>query len=204
MKKPAKIDEKTVRVLACAVAVAVMILLLSGDMFLSRLIHVNPNQEYKENDRDNKQSDVKQEESKQTVQSNIDNTANPNVDYDVTFMNQISLKETYDKIMNQETVLVLSGRSTCGPCKRFVPVLKSVYSELHIKDGIYLDRNSIKSNTEGYQEFLDLSDTISENFGGTPFFMIFQDGKLKDYILGITSEEEVKEDLIRKIQNVIK
>lgn len=45
-QEPTKMNEKTVRVLSCAVAVGVMILLLSGDMIISQFIPYNPNQEY--------------------------------------------------------------------------------------------------------------------------------------------------------------
>lgn len=38
-------DEKVVKVISCSVAVAVMILLLSGDMIISQFIRVNPNQD---------------------------------------------------------------------------------------------------------------------------------------------------------------
>jgi len=41
-----KMDKKTVQILACSLAVGVMILLLSGDMIISQIIKVNPNQDY--------------------------------------------------------------------------------------------------------------------------------------------------------------
>lgn len=192
MKKNSNMNEQTLKVLAYSVAIAVMIVLLAGDMIVSGLMHGNSNQEgVEQREVDTK---LKEDASIPSVSSGGD--------YDIQFMNQISLQETYEKIVNKETVFVLSGRSTCGPCKQFVPILKGVYSELNITDGIYFDQNLINSETTGYQEFISLSNTISENFGGTPFFMIFQDGKLVDSILGMNPTIDLKVELINKIQNV--
>lgn len=193
MKKNSNMNEQTLKVLAYSVAIAVMIVLLTGDMIVSGLMHVNSSQEESEQREADKKP--KEEESTPSVSSNGD--------YDIQFMSQISLQETYEKIINKETIFVLSGRSTCGPCKQFVPILKDVYSELKITDGIYLNQNLINSDTEGYQEFVSLSNTISENFGGTPFFMIFQDGELVDSILGMNPAIDLKAELINKIQTVI-
>ena len=57
MKKNKKggMNEQSLQVLACAVAVAVMILLLSGDMLISQFITVNPNQDYSK-EKENKDS----------------------------------------------------------------------------------------------------------------------------------------------------
>lgn len=183
-----KINEKSLQVLSCALAVAVMLLLLFGDMIISRFIPLNPNQ-----------NSVKEEKEDETVTKVLESN-----DYDVSFMNEVSLNRALSDIQTGNLVFLFSGRSTCGPCRSFVPVLKEVYQDLNITSGLYLDRNSITSGTEGYDMFVSQSEILQSNFGSTPLFLLFKNGTFQDYILGMRGDSsELKNLLKEKIQKYL-
>lgn len=188
-KANGKLDEKSLTVLSCALAVAVMILLLSGDMIITQFIRVNPNQEYPE------LQEKKEEKPQEEPVNNINNEEKDN-NYDVSFLNQTTIEKAIEKINSGDRVIIFSGRSTCPPCQSFVPILKETFEELNITNALYFDRNTIDEKTSGYTEFLKYSDILEEEFDSTPFLMIFQDGKWKDYIIGMApSKEALKEEL---------
>lgn len=173
-EKNKKIDEKSLQTLSCAIAVAGMILLLSGDFLISRFIRINPNQIYIE--------------PKETAISN----------YDISFLNPVSLTEASAKIKEGGRVIIFSGRSTCNPCQNFIPILKETLNELNITDALYLERNTILEQSEEYNEFIKYSPILKEEFSSTPFLMIFQNGKWDDYILGLPKSEGLLKDNLKK------
>ena len=108
----------------------------------------------------------------------------------------ITLSEVISKINSKETVYLFSGRSTCTPCKKFIPVLKEVQEETQIKI-YYIDRNAIHSDSEGYQTFLNYSDELSLKFSSTPYFMIFLDGMYQRSVIGL--QADLKDKLLLAI-----
>lgn len=201
MKK--QLDEKALRVLSCSVAVAVMILLLSGDMIISKFIRVNPNQEVMNEEKDdasNVDDDFKEHIKEPPVQKDIlDEPIDPI--YDTSFLQKIDLSSLMTKIQNKEVIFLFSGRSTCGHCIDFLPILKDVFKILNVQTGFYIDRNSVLESDEVYDTFLKLSPVIENNFIGTPFFMIFKDGQFQDYIMGMPHD---KNDLKNRLEDMIK
>jgi len=198
-KSNGKLDEKSLQVLSCSLAVAVLLLLLSGDMIISQFLRVNPNQDYP--------LEEKQEESNSGTEvfENDSHKEEPSVSYDVSYMKESSISEILQKIASKETVFLFSGRSTCPPCRAFVPVLKKVSEKWQLDNLYYLDRSKIHSETEGYQEFLAYSHELQTSFTSTPYFMIFQNGVYQESVIGMyeTNEalETVLNTLIQKYQN---
>jgi len=194
--KHSSFSDKTLTVLSCSIAVAVMILLLSGDMIISKFIQVHPNQNVLEENQEKKQ-DVLEDEHDDTHPVISDSS------YDVSFLKQTDLKDILNHIQNNETVFLFSGRSTCGPCRLFLPVLKEVFQEFETISGYYLNRNEVVESNE-YYEFIHLSNILEEKFGSTPFFMIFQNGELKDYIIGMNpSTGALKDEIVLKMKRYL-
>lgn len=193
MKKENKrLNEEQLKILSCALAVGVMILLLSGDYIITKFIKTEPNNNYVLN----KKEDEQQKEE-------TESTLNQNNNYDVSFLTPITIEEALTKIKAKERVIIFSGRSTCGPCQMFVPVLKKALEELSITDVYYFDRNKINNQTPGYEEFIKYNSILQERFGSTPFLMMFNNGSWQDYILGMMPEEEtLKETIKNKINNL--
>jgi predicted bacteriocin transport accessory protein len=188
MKKAKPIPEKSLQVISCALAVVVMILLMSGDMIMSKILRVNPNQDYPYDI--NKGSDEK-------VNSSVD--IDVSLNYDVSFMKETNLVELRNLILTGNTIYVFSGRSTCPPCKKFVPVLKNVTQELQLTNVYYLNQSEIDEKTEGYQEFTKFSPLLQEEFGTTPFLMVFKDQKYQEGQIGTMGTDEVFTKYLKEI-----
>lgn len=186
MKKNKKggMNEQSLQVLACAVAVAVMILLLSGDMLISQFITVNPNQDYSK-EKENKDSS-----------KDLDSIEN---NYDTSFLKEVSLEEIVEKIKEDSLVVVFSGKSTLSSCQRFLTVLTSSLKELNYDTALYLEQGKIDTNTNGYEEFLSISPTLEQEFLNPPLLMFFKNGVLVDYISGMTNENTLQEMIKSKI-----
>lgn len=208
MKNHKKIPEKTVQVLSCAMAVAVMILLMSGDIFMSKILHVNPNQDYPydEKSKDNNFNDDKilndtDSSSNKNNDENGENITEPPVvstesnedDYDVSFLKEINLVDLDSLIQKESLIFVFSGRSTCPPCRRFVPILQRVVNDLKLDNVYYLNQSLIKSSTEGYEKFVSYHEQLQDKFGTTPYFMVFQNGAYQVGRIGVAPYEEIKE-----------
>lgn len=191
MKKSKKIPEKSLQVLSCAMAVAVMILLLSGDIFMSKILRVNPNQEYPYDEK-NDNSSSKEDENSQDIKINSSNSS-----YDVSFMKQVSLVDLDEIIQQGGIIYVFSGRSTCPPCRKFVPVLEKVVKDLQLSNVYYLDQSTIKKTADGYQKFVDYSEELQKEFGTTPYFMIFNNKSYQEGLIGMSETEESLEKILK-------
>lgn len=100
-------------------------------------------------------------------------------DYDTSKFDNLNTTEAISKIKQGGKQVVFIGRSTCGYCVKYVPVLKQVQEELNFKS-IYIDLE--KMTESDYNELLKLDNSeefIKNNFGSTPMTMIFEDGKFK-------------------------
>ena len=164
-----KMNEKSLQVLSCALAVVILIILMSGDMIITRFIKVKPNQDYPASKLpQDKPTDLEQNEQDSVYVS-------------------IDLSTLLSKIEAKEEVIVLSGRDGCGACQRFKPVLESVLKEQNRK-AYYLDRNE-NMKTDEYQKLIALDPFIELSFSSTPFLMLFQNGSYKNGICGMMEEE---------------
>lgn len=146
-------------ILSCLLAVSILVFLFLGDFIILHFLPVSPNQTLP------LEEDVRDEVLDEEVPSiSVDPL------YDTSFMKNESLDSILARIKRGETVFLFSGRSTCSPCRKFLPILREAYDEKPVESLFYLDRSFIDEYTEGYYEFLNLSDTLQENFSSTPFF----------------------------------
>lgn len=189
-KKTTKLDEKSLRVLSCALAVGVMILLMSGDMIITKFIKVKPNQLPKDEIVEPGPSD----------DTSVNET--PKDEFDVSFYQQVSLDVLVEKIEKGETVVYFSGRFTCPPCHSFLPILTEVLKENNMTTAYYIDRSTIKANMPAYEKLVQMDSFISENFGGTPLLLLFHDGKYQNGLSGYYGDDATKTNIKTVLKSI--
>lgn len=120
-------------------------------------------------------------ESKETGTSNQDTETEKTAEYDVSMFEAIDvdgLKEAFD---SDEVQVIYLGRSTCGYCVQFLPVLQQAQSEFGYQT-LYLDVTTV--DEKGAEELKSLDSFLSENYGTTPLVILVKDGKLIEGHIG--------------------
>ena len=137
-------------------------------------------------------SDSSDKESTQTTAENGDNT-----DYDVSMFNSVSVDETIDLFSSKETKVIYIGRSTCGYCVKFLPVLQEAQEKFGYKTN-YLDITTV---TEDGQSKLLKKDNdekfLEENFGSTPMVLLVKNGKIVEGWVGYAEYDSFTQYLTR-------
>lgn len=115
-------------------------------------------------------------------------------DYDVSAFKEITASEIETESKGK-TILLYIGRSTCGYCVQFVPILTEVQNK-HDYTTYYLDiakiydyQNGVVLDSASESVMLNLktSDSqkgIMKNFGSTPMTLVIKNGKVVDSIVG--------------------
>ena len=87
-------------------------------------------------------------------------------------------KEKFDDIIKQDKVLVDFYADWCGPCRMLSPILEQVNAET----GIKLLKVNVDKNPE-----------IAKSYGimSIPTMILFENGKLIEKRVGISSKEEI-------------
>ena len=96
------------------------------------------------------------------------------------------IKDTeYNKVIEKGKVVIDCFAPWCGPCKMISPVIDSLSEEL--KDASF------------YKINVDDADIITRDYQimSIPTILIFEDGKLKEKVIGFRSKSELK-DIINK------
>ena len=135
--------------------------------------------------------------SKNSTKSETENKKENNqqeevADYDVSEFDTLTTSELDEKIKAGGTQVVYIGRSTCGYCVKFVPVMKEVQSELGFKT-IYVDLEQMSSDDA--ETLYAYDDYIKENFGYTPMVLVFRDGSFVKGTVGYTEADGYKDFL---------
>ena len=119
-----------------------------------------------------------------TNNTNNNQTEEDNAEYDTSMMDEITTTEAIAKINNGGKHLVYIGRATCGYCVKFAPILAQAQKDYGYKT-IYIDITQMSEDDQKALLELDNEDKyISENFGGTPMVLVFEDGKFKNGHMG--------------------
>lgn len=112
-----------------------------------------------------------------------------NGEYDVSMFDEKTTTETVESINNGNTEIVYIGRSTCGYCVKFLPVLQEAQEKFKYTT-TYIDLTKMTSDDQTNLLTLDNEEGyISENFGYTPMVLIFKDGKLVNGWVGYAEYE---------------
>lgn len=125
------------------------------------------------------------------VKTNFKSTDNNEVEeqesteYDVSMFTKVTAENLKEAIETEDVKIVYVGRSTCGYCVKFLPVLQKAQTEYNYET-LYLDITTV-TTTEQQDKILELDNEegfLSENFGGTPMVLMVQDGKIIDTWMG--------------------
>ena len=125
------------------------------------------------------------------VKTNFKSTDNNEVEeqesteYDVSMFTKVTAENLKEAIETEDVKIVYVGRSTCGYCVKFLPVLQKAQTEYNYET-LYLDITTL-TTTEQQDKILELDNEegfLSENFGGTPMVLMVQDGKIIDTWMG--------------------
>lgn len=94
-------------------------------------------------------------------------------------MEQIKMEEFNDKI-KEGKVLIDCFANWCGPCRMLGPILEELSNEV--------------SDYKFYKLDVDEAEDIARQFGimSIPTMLIFENGELKQKLVGLMSKEEIK------------
>ncbi len=95
------------------------------------------------------------------------------IDYDVSEFETLTTTELVEKIKAGGTQVVYIGRSTCGYCVKFLPIMKQAQADLGYKT-IYVNLEEMTSSDA--ETLYEYNSYIEENFGYTPMVLVFRDG----------------------------
>ena len=128
------------------------------------------------------------------------NSDNGDDGYDVSMMEKASIKDILKMFDDKSTKVIYVGRSTCGACVAFLPVLVQAQNDYNYKT-VYLNSDTISSSSEGYSDFIkkldkqytmnvngqNVTDEFGTFFGYTPTVIIIKNGKMLDGTIGSDS-----------------
>ena len=116
-------------------------------------------------------------------------------EYDVSKFNEISASDIA-KVSKDKTILLYIGRSTCGYCIQYVPVLQEVQDKYGKYTTYYLDiakiydySRGVKLDEDAEKIMLNLKTSdnqkgVMDNFGSTPMTLVIKNNKVVDSIIG--------------------
>jgi len=151
-------------------------------------------------------SDTKTDTKTSTGTNPDNNETDNNIpdEYDVSKMQSVTIKETEDLFSKKGTYILYIGRKGCSYCRKTVPVLNEVQTELGYKT-YYFD---ISTTTNYKTELKTLADKMDfetsangtkgkmgELFiskGWTPTIIVIKDGKNVDGFFGYKDKDYVK------------
>ena len=128
------------------------------------------------------------------------NSAEVAEEYDVSAFKEIKAQDI-KKESKGKNILIYVGRSSCGYCIQYVPVLKEIQEKYNKYTTYYIDIAKILdfSGTGGVldkeadenKQKLD-KDFMKSNWGATPLTLVVKDSKLVDSIVGYVPAESLE------------
>lgn len=126
------------------------------------------------------------------------NSTDTSADYDVSEFDEIKASDLSKESKNK-TIIVYIGRSSCGYCVQFVPILRSVqekynFTTKYIDIAKIIDYNSSSiSDQDAYNLLTNMKTNseqkgIMEQFGSTPMTLVIKNNTIIDSIVGATDE----------------
>lgn len=128
------------------------------------------------------------------------NSAEVTEEYDVSAFKEIKAQDI-KKESKGKNILIYVGRSSCGYCMQYVPVLKEIQEKYNKYTTYYIDIAKILdfSGTGGVldkeadeiMQKLD-KDFMESNWGATPLTLVVKDSKIVDSIVGYVPAESLE------------
>ncbi len=162
------LDEKQKQTIYCVLIVLVLILLAFGDKIALHFISKNPNP------------------------NNTVFKLGEKKDYNIEFLKQITAQEILKKINNLETFWVLSSRDSCETCKLFLPDIEEVMKKEN-KTGYFINLDLREEEKDYYELLEEQEENIKSHIQYTPYIMYFENGMLKEEIVGKVEKKSLEE-----------
>lgn len=133
-----------------------------------------------------------------------DSKSAPNIDYDTSFLENITTAEAIEEFKSTQTKIYIIGRSTCSACQSFLPTLKDVVTKYNLKI-YYLDLISMYKDEASLNQLKQLLDykytlenktnKLSAYLGTTPMIIISQNNENIYGYLGTLTKEDLEKIL---------
>ena len=129
---------------------------------------------------------------KQVPNNNIKVFENEENQIEKTFLKELTVEEILTKIEQKESFLLLSIRDNCYTCKTYLPSLKDIFTTNGIQ-GYYLNRSLYDMDNDNFKTLATKDERLKNNLQYTPYLMMFENGVLKDELVGSQPKETVTE-----------
>lgn len=126
-----------------------------------------------------------------TKANTTSNSTEENAEYDVSMFTSVTADTLGDAVSSDTAKIVYIGRSTCGYCVQFLPILQQAQTDYGYET-LYLDITTV-TTTEQQDKILAFDNDegfLKENFGGTPMVLLMKNGKLVDTWIGYAEYSE--------------
>lgn len=111
-------------------------------------------------------------------------TTEPSAEYDVSMFDTVDADKTVELFKEEDTQVIYVGRSTCGYCVQFLPILQQAQKDYGYKTK-YLDITTVTE--DGQSKILEKDNDeqfLATNFGSTPMVILVKDGSIVDGWVG--------------------
>lgn len=111
--------------------------------------------------------------------------------YDVSMFTSVTADTLKEATASDDAKIVYIGRSTCGHCVNFLPILQQAQKDYGYET-LYLDITTV-TTTEQQDKILELDNEegfLNENFGGTPMILLMKNSQIVDTWLGYAEYAE--------------
>ena len=112
------------------------------------------------------------------AEGNTQTATEETTEYDTSKFDNLTVNELISRIEKKEKVLVFVGRSTCGWCVQFLPIVKQAQDDYNFKT-VYIDLTKMTEEDRDNLVKKDKTGFIEEKLGATPMILIFENGTLK-------------------------
>ncbi len=127
--------------------------------------------------------------TKGTTNTNNSNNEQEELPYDVSQFTEMTTDQAMAAIEAGGIQVFYIGHSSCGFCRRYVPVLQEAQKAYGFKT-LYIDTDKLTS--ADVEKWNALDDYVKESFGYTPLTIITKDGKYLDGQLGYMDYNALK------------
>ena len=122
-----------------------------------------------------------------------------NTDYDVSMMDTINMDEMIKLFDSKKTQVIYLGRSTCGYCIKFLPVLQQAQKDYDYTTKYFDITTAENGDVDKLLEKDNKDEFLSKNYGATPMVLLVKDGKLKDTWVGYSDYDDFAQFLEKNV-----